>query len=734
MKNQKAERPNLNVPYALVLLKQQMLKMDCETTEGLFRIPGNAMDIGQMRKQFDQNNYEINTDDINTVAAMFKLWLRELPEPVFPIAIYNQCITTNKKEPVLELVNSLPENHRNTLRFVVKFLQHLSANEIVAHTKMNAENLAMVFAPCLLRSPSNDPTAFLENSTREKLFVLAVIEYLVVTDDQLNLDVTGPPAPEPEAALSASNTPVTSPLPRSSSHSNPGGLLRRFVESASNKALNILPASPSVGNVPSPRNSPRAVVSPNFAKGAEEEEAASGSVKLHAGRGSSPNLNPSGKDSRRSKTVNEHEASHHQILPDSVRRAKEKDSTPDSPKRERKHKRASSSSTSSTSERGDKHLGLRIRVLMELISYQVTYAISSEPERTTELMNNISSHLKAKLLTVHQYIFTECQTPPSEYGILLTTMKGMIPPVRVIPTPTDASEEDIALYVEVNDTLEQFHQHLQFLLGRTEQNRPKAEMKSLKRFLRSIEAQFIRETSKEKSFKSKQSTELHQSAGLTTSLGAMPALLEDGSPLLTADIPLPVVIPHSNVLDNTNNHLNAFLNINDPLPLPPPLPDIDTLPPPPPPALDPPPLPPTKPLGPPAVTFKNGDLLQLVEIRIKSKKQILDEGEGDDVELTEEMIQQLGSIRVEVLKNSISCQNALEELVVGKCDIEPPPQKQPPERGEDELDFVRQMSLHILTRISILSWFVIGRIQKGGDPDLVAEIRNNFDLAMDMLL
>lgn len=39
------------------------------------------------KKQLDDGNYEIITDNVHTVAAIFKLWLREMPDPVFPYAI-----------------------------------------------------------------------------------------------------------------------------------------------------------------------------------------------------------------------------------------------------------------------------------------------------------------------------------------------------------------------------------------------------------------------------------------------------------------------------------------------------------------------------------------------------------------------------------------------------------------------------------------------------------------------
>lgn len=56
-------------------------------TKLYYRVPGNANDVITFKKQFNEGNYDLVTDNVHTAAAIFKLWLRELPDPVFPYSL-----------------------------------------------------------------------------------------------------------------------------------------------------------------------------------------------------------------------------------------------------------------------------------------------------------------------------------------------------------------------------------------------------------------------------------------------------------------------------------------------------------------------------------------------------------------------------------------------------------------------------------------------------------------------
>ncbi len=62
-----------------------------------------------------------------------------------------KCLVAKTAPAALDLVEQLPDANKNILRFVIHLLREVSGPGAVEHTKMGGDNLAMVFAPCLLR-------------------------------------------------------------------------------------------------------------------------------------------------------------------------------------------------------------------------------------------------------------------------------------------------------------------------------------------------------------------------------------------------------------------------------------------------------------------------------------------------------------------------------------------------------------------------------------------------------
>lgn len=76
------------------------------------------------------------------VASLFKLWLRELEEPLIPTALYNDALIASKDyRQVVEIVQKLPIYNRRVLVFVVSFVQIFIQEKVVEKTKMGPMNL-----------------------------------------------------------------------------------------------------------------------------------------------------------------------------------------------------------------------------------------------------------------------------------------------------------------------------------------------------------------------------------------------------------------------------------------------------------------------------------------------------------------------------------------------------------------------------------------------------------------
>ena len=132
------------------------LNMQCEQ-EGLYRVPGSGRDVKFWQRRFD-TEYDINLFeepelyDVNTIASMFKAWLRDLPDELFPKAIQarvaKECQGAQQTPQLLkdELSKLPPFNYY--LLFAITC--HLSLlHSYASENKMDYRNLCICFQPCL---------------------------------------------------------------------------------------------------------------------------------------------------------------------------------------------------------------------------------------------------------------------------------------------------------------------------------------------------------------------------------------------------------------------------------------------------------------------------------------------------------------------------------------------------------------------------------------------------------
>ena len=116
---------------------------------------------------------------------------RELAEPLIPPTLYDTCLEwCEDAEKVCSIVdNQLPRINRFVLAYLIRFLQVRSYRcrldlfnsspslqvfirpDNVSSSKMDASNLAMVFAPNCLRCESADPRVIFENTRKEMSFI-----------------------------------------------------------------------------------------------------------------------------------------------------------------------------------------------------------------------------------------------------------------------------------------------------------------------------------------------------------------------------------------------------------------------------------------------------------------------------------------------------------------------------------------------------------------------------------
>jgi len=100
--------------------------------------------------------------------VFFKLYLRMLPEPLIPYEQYSSFIksanTYQAKDPkrcqdFKELISKVPKENLSLLRYLCEFLKNVASLSDV--NKMTSENLAIVFAPNLIRPLVDTPQSML---------------------------------------------------------------------------------------------------------------------------------------------------------------------------------------------------------------------------------------------------------------------------------------------------------------------------------------------------------------------------------------------------------------------------------------------------------------------------------------------------------------------------------------------------------------------------------------------
>lgn len=157
------EREGLPFPHVVDVLLSEIEARGLDEV-GLYRIPGSLASVNALKGAFDSGG-EVNMEDdrwfdINTVTGCFKLYLRDLPEPLLTSELIGEFIICgsmgNTHDSTILLrrcVHRLPPLNYNLLKRVI---DHLVL--VTKHGKtnlMHAVNLAIVFSMSFLPAQSS---------------------------------------------------------------------------------------------------------------------------------------------------------------------------------------------------------------------------------------------------------------------------------------------------------------------------------------------------------------------------------------------------------------------------------------------------------------------------------------------------------------------------------------------------------------------------------------------------
>uniref|UniRef100_A0A9J7Y6E7 Rho GTPase-activating protein 32 n=1 Tax=Cyprinus carpio carpio TaxID=630221 RepID=A0A9J7Y6E7_CYPCA len=138
--------------------------------DGMYRLSGIASNIQKLRHEFDSEQIpdltkDVYIQDIHCVGSLCKLYFRELPNPLLTYQLYekfSEAVSAATDEERLikihDVIQQLPPPHYRTLEFLMRHLSHLATFSYI--TNMHTKNLAIVWAPNLLRSKQIESACF----------------------------------------------------------------------------------------------------------------------------------------------------------------------------------------------------------------------------------------------------------------------------------------------------------------------------------------------------------------------------------------------------------------------------------------------------------------------------------------------------------------------------------------------------------------------------------------------
>lgn len=179
--------------------------------DGIYRLSGITSNIQRLRQEFSSEQSpdltkEVYLQDIHCVGSLCKLYFRELPNPLLTYELYQKftdAVSVKEEHEQLKniqhVIKELPSPHFRTLEYLVKHLAHLAT--LSHQTNMHTRNLALVWAPNLLRSKEievsacNGDEAFLEVRVQQ-----SVVEFILNHTEQIFNPGANPPRPPKEGA------------------------------------------------------------------------------------------------------------------------------------------------------------------------------------------------------------------------------------------------------------------------------------------------------------------------------------------------------------------------------------------------------------------------------------------------------------------------------------------------------------------------------------------------------
>ncbi|XP_019739240.1 uncharacterized protein LOC109524090 [Hippocampus comes] len=159
--------------------------------DGIYRLSGVSSNIQKLRSEFEGDrspdlSKEVYLQDIHCVSSLCKAYFRELPNPLLTYQLYDkfaEAVAVQLEEERLvkirDVLKELPPPHYRTLEFLMCHLVKMASYS--PETNMHARNLAIVWAPNLLRSKDIEVSGFSGTAAFMEVRVQSIVVEFILT-------------------------------------------------------------------------------------------------------------------------------------------------------------------------------------------------------------------------------------------------------------------------------------------------------------------------------------------------------------------------------------------------------------------------------------------------------------------------------------------------------------------------------------------------------------------------
>ncbi|KAL0464961.1 UNVERIFIED_CONTAM: Rho GTPase-activating protein 3 [Sesamum latifolium] len=159
-----------SVPTILVRMQNRLYSEGGLQAEGIFRINAENSQEENVRNQLNRGIVPHGID-VHCLSGLIKAWFRELPSGVLDSLTPEQVMHCNTEEECTLLVKSLPPTEAALLDWAINLMADVVHHE--HENKMNARNIAMVFAPNMTQMA--DPLTALIHAVQVMNFLKTLI-------------------------------------------------------------------------------------------------------------------------------------------------------------------------------------------------------------------------------------------------------------------------------------------------------------------------------------------------------------------------------------------------------------------------------------------------------------------------------------------------------------------------------------------------------------------------------